>query len=154
MALAVPLSRFTSRVGGGSAFFVRLLAPPNMKPFPDQHELIALFESEPVVKDVGVPWAYNHLTFTRTVGENRIECEIEPGYQELRFLWFQRGVVVVDLDLSWVSGLIVEREHGRESLIARFRERSGLLPLRIQISPSVYISWGTRTDIVGDHAAA
>ena len=25
MALAVPLSRFTSRVGGGSAFFVRLL---------------------------------------------------------------------------------------------------------------------------------
>ena len=26
MALAVPLSRFTPRVGGGSAFFVRLLA--------------------------------------------------------------------------------------------------------------------------------
>jgi hypothetical protein len=25
MALSVPLSRFTSRVGGGSAFFVRLL---------------------------------------------------------------------------------------------------------------------------------
>jgi hypothetical protein len=25
LALAVPLSRFTSRVGGGSAFFVRLL---------------------------------------------------------------------------------------------------------------------------------
>ena len=28
LALAVPLSRFTSRVGGGSAFFVRPLMPP------------------------------------------------------------------------------------------------------------------------------
>ena len=32
MALAVPLSRFTSQVGGGSAFFVRLLMMPIVTP--------------------------------------------------------------------------------------------------------------------------
>ena len=31
MALAVPLSRFTSLVGGGSAFYVRPPTPPSMK---------------------------------------------------------------------------------------------------------------------------
>ena len=31
MALSVPLSRFTSRVGGGSAFFVRRIWPPSKK---------------------------------------------------------------------------------------------------------------------------
>ena len=31
MALAVPLSRFTSRVGGGSAFFVRRVMKPQLK---------------------------------------------------------------------------------------------------------------------------
>jgi hypothetical protein len=34
LALAVPLSRFTSRVGGGSAFYVRLLKRMAITPFP------------------------------------------------------------------------------------------------------------------------
>jgi hypothetical protein len=118
-----------------------------MKPFPDQYELIALFESEPAVTDAGVPWAYNHLAFKRTVGDSRIECEIEPGYQELRFRWFQRDAQLVDLDLHWVSGLTIESEKGREILVAHFRERSGLMPLRIQISPTVHVAWGTMIDV-------
>jgi hypothetical protein len=114
-----------------------------MKPFPDQYELLSLFESDPVLTDAKVPWAYNHLTFTRTIGESRIECEIEPGYETLKFRWVQHGAEVMDLDLHWVSGLTVECDGGREALVAHFRERSGLLPLRIQFAPSIRVSWGT-----------
>ena len=114
-----------------------------MKPFPDPHELIALFEAEPVVLDERSPWLYNRLTFTRTMGENRIDCVIEPGYETIELCWRQRGVPVVDLNLKWVAGLAVEMEHGREALSAQFRERAGLLPLRVQFTPLVHISWGT-----------
>ena len=119
-----------------------------MKPFPEQFELIQIFESEPVLKDADVPWGYNHLTFTRTMGDDRVDCEIEPGYETLKFRWKRSGVEVVDLDLHWVSGLQVECEQGREAMVATFRERSGLLPLRIQFRPSVRISWGTSAEIV------
>ena len=45
MALAVPLSRFTSRVGGGSAFFVRQhYAPPFMKTSESTHTATQLEE--------------------------------------------------------------------------------------------------------------
>lgn len=118
-----------------------------MKPFPDQHELIALFESEPVLTDAKVPWTYNHLQFTRTIGDSTVECAIEPGYETLRFRWLQRGVEVMDLDLHWVSGLSVECEHGREALVAHFRERGGRLPLRIQLAPNIHVSWGTSSEL-------
>jgi hypothetical protein len=114
-----------------------------MKPFPDQHDLIALFESEPVLTDAGVPWCYNSLLFTRTIGDESVECIIEPGYGDLRFRWLQRGVEVVDLDVHAVSGLRVESENGREALVAEFGERSGSLPLRIQLAPRIHVSWGT-----------
>jgi hypothetical protein len=40
MALSVPLSRFTSRVGGGSAFFVRLLDHIKIMTKPNEKELV------------------------------------------------------------------------------------------------------------------
>jgi hypothetical protein len=42
LALTVPLSRFTSRVGGGSAFFVRRQAHTTMKTFSKTLAVIAL----------------------------------------------------------------------------------------------------------------
>ena len=118
-----------------------------MNIFPEQYELIGLFESEPVLADVGVPWTYNRLQFTRTIGESSVSCVIEPGYETLRFRWFLRDIEVMDLDLRWASGLTVESEVGREALIADFRGQ-GFSPLRIQLKPSIHISWGTTNDLI------
>jgi hypothetical protein len=114
-----------------------------MTPFPPEHELIGLFESEPILTDKNVPWAYNHLTFMRTIGENTLHCEIEPGYETLKFLLVQRDVELVNLDLHWVSGITVETKPGMEALIVHYRNRAGLLPLRIQFRPTVHVAWGT-----------
>jgi hypothetical protein len=119
-----------------------------MKPFPQEHELLSLFESEPILLDANVPWTYNHLQFTRTIGESTVECVIEPGYETLQFRWSQRGVEIVALDLHWVAGLTVESDGGREALVAHFRERSGVSKLCIQFSPHIHISWGTTMDLI------
>jgi hypothetical protein len=119
-----------------------------MSPFPDEHELLGIFESEPVLKDEGVPWAYNHLTFCRTIGDDTIHCEIEPGYETLKFRLVQRGNEVISLDLHWVSGLTIETKPGMEALVAHFRTRAGLLPLTIQFRPTVRLTWGTSVDLV------
>ena len=119
-----------------------------MNIFPDQHELISLFESEPTLADAKVPWTYNRLQFTRTIGDSTVECIIEPGYETLRFRWSQRGAEVMDLDLRWVSGLTVEYKDGREALVAQFRDRSGVSPLRIQLTPSIHVSWGTTQELI------
>jgi hypothetical protein len=34
-----------------------------VNPFPEDHELLSIFESEPEVLDADVPWFYNTLTF-------------------------------------------------------------------------------------------
>ncbi len=114
-----------------------------MKIFPEQYELISLFESEPVLIDTSAPWTYNRLEFTRTIGENRIECIIEPSDATLRIRWSQHGMLVIDLDLHKVHGLTVESVNGVDALIADFREGSGVSPLRVQLKPSIHVFWGT-----------
>jgi hypothetical protein len=118
-----------------------------MIPFPEQYELIALFESEPVLTDAKVPWTYNHLRFTRAIGDNTVDCAIEPGSETLRFRWLQHGAEVLDLDLRGVSGVTVECESGREALVAHFRKDRGVWPVRIQFTPAIHVSWGTTQEL-------
>ena len=116
-----------------------------MKPFPEEHDLIALFECEPVLADKDVPWSYNHLTFKTTRGLDQIVCEIEPGYHTLKFEWKQNAQSLVTLDLNWVAGLTAELTGQAEALIATFRDEH-LKPLRIQLKPNVSVSWGTTVE--------
>ena len=116
-----------------------------MEPFPEQHDLIALFECEPLLTDKGVPWSYNHLTFTTTRGHDRIVCEIEPGYHTLKFEWSKSDERLVSLDLNWVAGITTDIQGQTEAMIVTFRDKK-LMPLRIQLKPHVSISWGTNIE--------
>lgn len=62
-----------------------------MTHFPEEWQLLSLFEVEPQVVDRGVPWFYNTLVFDTTRGEDRIRCEIEPAYEIIRLTWQQSG---------------------------------------------------------------
>lgn len=117
-----------------------------MQPFPAEHELLSLFESEPEVLDPGVPWAYNKLRFRTVRADDEIDREIEPGYEELRLRWSRAGKEVVRLDLRWVSGLAVEVADGSEALVAKFRDHH-LRPLRLELRPAVHLAWGTSLEL-------
>ena len=116
-----------------------------MEPFPEQYDLIALFECDPVLADKDVPWSYNHLTFRTDRGSDQIVCQIEPGYHTLKFEWKQDGQRLVLLDLNWVAGIATELDDHAEALVTMFRDQN-LKPLRIQLKPHVSLSWGTSAE--------
>jgi hypothetical protein len=117
-----------------------------MKPFPEEHELIWLFESTPKLADEDAPWFYNDLTFTVSRGQDFVQCRISPAYEELRFLWSRDGIELVNLELHWVNGLEVIKAKDAEFLKAYFREVSGMDPLLIRLKPNVWIYWRTILD--------
>lgn len=118
-----------------------------MDPFPEEYELVSFFEVEPTIADVGVPWAYNQLDFVTEREGDHVHCVIEPGYETLVFRWSKNGDAIVELDLKQVKGLEVENRAGSETLVASFRQRNALLPLRIQLRPRVRVFWGTTSEL-------
>ncbi len=116
-----------------------------MDPFPEEWQLLSLFEAEPEVVDRDVPWAYNTLIFDATRGIDRVHCRIMPSYEILRLTWWQSNEMRLSLDLNWVSGLQVVTENGHECLIASFRD-THLLNLEFCLKPNVCLKWGTNTE--------
>lgn len=107
-----------------------------MDPFPEPWELIGLFECEPDLAEIGVPWVYNLVRFVRLRGNERIECAIHQADHEFAFRWLVDGEPIIDLDLHDVVGLEVRQDEGKESLVLTTgdpRQR----PLQIDISPRV-----------------
>jgi hypothetical protein len=111
---------------------------------PEEHVLIALL-GEPRVADIGVPWIYNRLTFEVQREKDAVEVMASPGYGDMLIRWRREGESIVTLQLADVDALRVETEHGREYLVARFKGESRLRDLRLQVSPSVSILWGTES---------
>ena len=118
-----------------------------MNPFPEEHELIWLFECEPEVTDKGIPWAYNHLTFTTMREDCEVKCEIEPGYETVKLTWTRNNEEQVDLDFHWVKGLEVVKKNATEALVVYFRDDSPLKPVIIQLKPHVNVSVRTKPEL-------
>jgi hypothetical protein len=119
-----------------------------MDPFPEEAELRELFGSDPVLLDRSLPWRLNVLSFESSAGADRVECVIEPVYHTLTLRWLRDGHELVFLDLTRVRGLAVDRYRGRVSLLALFEEQAALRSMRLQLSPAVHVTWGTRDDEV------
>jgi hypothetical protein len=117
-----------------------------MNPFPEEWELLALFEAEPIVIDRDVPRFYNRLIYETARGANIVRCEIEPGYEKLTLTCWRDSETWLSLDLSWVSGLRVVTGAGKDYLIASFRDPN-LCDLEFHLKPVVCLRWGTSSQL-------
>ena len=54
-----------------------------IREFPPNHELLAFFESEPMVFDPDTPWLYNTLEFTTTRDGIEVSCRIVSSYGKI-----------------------------------------------------------------------
>ena len=108
-----------------------------MDPFPEDWELLSLFECEPETDD------YQFKRFDTTIQDDRIWCEIWRDELELKLKWWKNDDLRLDLDLRWVAGMQVETLKGCDAMNITFRE-SCLLPLRFQLKPFISLSWGTK----------
>jgi len=116
-----------------------------MNPFPEDWELLALFEAEPALTDRDVPRFYNQLTYETTRGPNFVRCEIEPGYEKLTLTCWRDSVIWLSLDLHWVSGLRVITGRGKDFLVASFRDPH-LCDMEFHLKPDICLRWGTSGD--------
>jgi hypothetical protein len=113
-------------------------------PFPQDWQLIGFFGCEPTLLDPGIPWVYNRVTFQTERNGELVVCEIEPASEIMDITWSQSGKVRLELKLSWVRSLAVVESAATEALVAEFRYGGQyLLPLRLQLRPSVMVTWGT-----------
>jgi hypothetical protein len=118
-----------------------------IEPFPQDWQLIGLFECEPALADSDIPWVYNRLTFQTDRGDDRIACDLEPASEIIALRWWQRGQLRLRLDLRQVAALAVDLTPAREALLVTFRLRCAYLnPLEVQLRPELLISWGTSDD--------
>jgi hypothetical protein len=111
-----------------------------MDPFPEQWELISLFEGEPTLLDPDVPWFYNRVAFVHQRDDERIECAIEPAEHALDFTWSIDDRIVVRLQLANVVGLVVRQTPESEGLTIT-TSPAKLGSLYIQVSPDVGVIW-------------
>lgn len=116
-----------------------------MNPFPEEWELLSLFESEPKVSDRDVPRFYNRLIYETTRDRDRVRCEIEPAYDTLKITWWHAGQEKLKLELHWVLGLRVVTGRGIDYLIASFRDPF-LCDLEFHLKPEICLRWATSTD--------
>jgi hypothetical protein len=109
---------------------------------PQDWELIGFFEAEPRLTYDDEPWCYNEVVFETHRNGNVIECAISPSYGELKLIWLRDEQKLVELDLCFANRLTVHSEHGCESIQIDFDSEKYLLPLILQLKPTVQISWG------------
>lgn len=109
---------------------------------PQAHELLELFEVEPVVLDASVPWAYNTVTFITKRAHDEVECTFEPGYGEIEFNWSIDGRSVIHLNLERVESVRIDRDRACERFIVSFSEAAALPDLIVQLKPFVKVQWG------------
>lgn len=113
-----------------------------MNLFPQHHELIWLFESEPRLLDADLPWFYNRLTFEVQKDEDLLSCVLEPAENALTLIWSSRGNEILRLETCRIERLQVKKHESQEWLEAGFGDENGLLPLVIQLKPHICVSWG------------
>lgn len=113
-----------------------------MEPFPEIHELVGFFESEPDISNRDVPMFYNRLSFVYHRDGDIVACAIEPGYGEIDITWRRDGRELASFALRGIESLEVIGAPGPESLIARFSQNS-ILDFVLHTKPDLRIEWGS-----------
>ena len=111
-----------------------------IREFPPDHELLAFFETEPVVLDPGVPWLYNSLAFTTVRNEIEIRCRILPSYGEVTTQLMMNGHELANFELRDAETICVIVDRHQEALVATFAQKLRLGALRLK--PRVRAAWG------------
>ncbi len=108
--------------------------------FPEEFELMSLFESEPELLDGSdKPWIYNEVKFTAIRGDDKIVVQIYASFGQLSISWEKNGNQQLRIKLIELDKITVEKQYRDEFLTAvgTYADKSVLLKLRLKPSISV-----------------
>ncbi|MDP9404409.1 MAG: hypothetical protein M3P85_14045 [Actinomycetota bacterium] len=123
---------------------IRHYALVPMESFPELHDLIWLFESDPSVEHEDLGYPISETTFTTQRGGWTVEVMIAPYMYTAELRLRQHGSDAVNLRMvEVVASVAVDRTHGSEALIVSFDRNSRLNALRLQLKPTVVVTFDT-----------
>lgn len=108
-----------------------------MLTLPEEHELIGFFEAEPELASADTPWFYNQLTFRIQRGSDRITCQIEPAYGELRIWWEQEKMSRVNFKLNRVESISVHVARNDDHMVVSGKDMHPFTLLKLRLKPHV-----------------
>jgi len=113
-----------------------------IREFPANHELIAFFESEPVVLDPDAPWLYNTLDFRTVRSGIEIGCRIVSSYGEITTRLMRAGQELAKFELRDAETIRLSMNEHQEVLVASFAPKLRLDNFALQLKPRVWVAWG------------
>ena len=121
-----------------------------MEPVPDIDELTWLFEDGPVgAEGWQREFPHTEVAFRTTRAGVAVSLALAIDYEDARLVISGAAAPEVDLSLHDVQAVEVERLHGAEVLVLRFRPSAALEPLRLVLKPTLSLRWS-----IGFHVSA
>jgi len=89
-------------------------------------------------------WFHQGVCFNKSIGDERVWCELLPFDGQLAFRWSVAGADCLDLKLQFVRQLEIRRDAGGERLACFVREGGldqcftfALYPVRLQVATAL-----------------
>ena len=98
-------------------------------------DLLAFFEVPPAAADADVPWSYNTLLYSVTIGGAEVSFRLVPSYRDVHLVISFGGRISYELKATQVSDVMVHSTEQVEALEIRLTDESRLwLALRPRVS--------------------
>ena len=104
---------------------------------PDISELRALFNGAHTALDPQAPEEYSPHRFEHQQNDERVVCEIYTACGELRFIWWNKQRLLMDLLLEGVTSLDISRSGDTVSLVGNAEHHDFRQMFKLQIAPQV-----------------
>ena len=112
---------------------------------PDDWELVAFFEREPVEIDREEAEFFGIVTFEHGLGGGDVlVCDVGTYSPDLVLTLVRDGVEQIVLRADDAANLKIERLHGVETLVALLGEAADRREVRLTLRPTLRLEWGAK----------
>jgi hypothetical protein len=112
---------------------------------PDDWELIAFFEQDPIEADLEEAEFFGSLSFERDLGGGDIlQWSVSRSFGDLQVTLTRNGLEQIVLKADDVASVKIERLHGVETLVALFGDGADLREARLTLRPALRLEWGSK----------
>lgn len=108
-----------------------------MNPFPEEYELITLFESEPIILDSEFPWYYNYLLFKLIRDGIILDFGMEPACNRINIrMSNERQGTLIEVGYESIRGIEIYKESSTEGLLL-FDGDNLNVTVRLETKPNI-----------------
>lgn len=109
-----------------------------LNPFPEDYELIALFESEPIVLDNEIPWYYNYLLFKLIRDGIILGLSMEPACNRINIrMSNERQGTLIEIGYESIRGIEIYKDSFTEGLLILLDDDDPNVTLRLETKPNI-----------------